>query len=216
MKISEKLSYAGLFCFITGVTVSSLVMGAQSIPYFIAIGLAIVLSLPFMLSMAKKQVITMIWISLILLAPVVLCYIHIYMFNLFVDDGSVYLQYMAIPCAIWLATATGMLSSNMFKSLMFWICIVHILICLHGLYNHSIQISVDVNDRSITDEVSVSVWGEIAFGTIIAALLSNSVVLIVIATVIAGRIIIDTQVRCCYISCCGFCHLFLNSNMEGG
>jgi hypothetical protein len=195
MKVSEKISFLGLFCFMTGVSLSSFIWGARSIPYYTAVGLAVVLSLPFMLSKAGKLGMSMVWISLVVITPVVLYFIHISLFEQFLNGDLVFFQYLAISCAIWLAVVTGMLSSSMFKRLMFWTCIVHILICVYGLHGHSTQMAVTGDERAITDDIAVSFWGEIAIGAIMAAVLSSSIVLIAISFVVGGLVIIETQLR---------------------
>jgi hypothetical protein len=188
------LAALGVFIAVTGVTLSSIFYGALSIPYCGAVLMGLILTLPLFVNRSPRRSKMRMIAVLVATFPCLLYALQM----LFLDTGRFepeLLPAIAIATVVLVVIAASLLPASRFQETMGYIAIAHILICMYGLANWNLPTVQVTESRLQVLNLGTAVWAEVGLGTLVAAVFSNSRLLICISTAIAALMIFATQMR---------------------
>ncbi len=187
--ISEIAAFVGAFVFISGSTVSTLVFTSDTPQYYLATTIGALLCLPQITrGISNRRLIGT--SSSVVGGLATISIVH----AIFLDKVATFsfAPYGAIAVALGMAFAIAIFDRRMFRDLMTVVALVHVAICAYGLANF--QISTD-EARFDALGVGVALWGEIALGAIVAAVLSDRFIVLLASMPCSFIVIALSQMR---------------------
>lgn len=188
------LTEVGLFVAVVGVTASSAMYGPTSLPYYSAIVLGQILTMPLLMVASPNRSNVRLIAASIALLPFLLYGLQV----LFLNSTNYQPEFqpsIAIAIVIWLATAASLLPLSKLRQTMGRVAIAHALFCCYGLANWSPAVDLEHEARLQVLNLSTAVWAEVGLGALVSAVLSKSKLLIFLVTVVVVLVLSATQMR---------------------
>lgn len=193
---SEGFASLGIFISLTGITLSTIMYSAQSIPYFFSIGLGFLFAIPLVIKAIKAPRKKISFILFISFLPISILFLQLIFFNFIPNVTQPSLLFsIALTATMMLALAVSLLSDQYFRLTMTLLSISHVAICIHGILSVDMSLFHNGPQRFSAYGVGTSVWAEFAVGALVAAILSQRNSIVLIATLIGSIVIFKTQMR---------------------
>lgn len=191
----EGIASIGYFISMSGITLTSVVWGAQSVYYYAALSVGFVLALPlFFQALAYRRSVIL---ALLLLAftPLLLYSMQQVFLNVSGFEAPSLLFTLAISVTIAFAMLIALLPCEYFRWTMRQTALAHLLICSYGLANSHMILLQAEQQRLSALGVHTAVWAELAVGMVAAAVMSARPLLVFLTVLIGGLIIFKAQMR---------------------
>ncbi len=186
----------GLFVAVSGVSISSIFVGAQTVPYYGSIVLGALLCIPHFYNRFSAQEDRLrLRQSGFLALPMIIFVAQEYVFESGLHYESAVLPTLALSVIMFLAITFSMLPNGHFENTMSAIALLHIGLLILSLHERAwIATKAFEYDMSLSGSRQ-AVWAELGMGVVLAAFLGRRIIIIAASVIIGSLVIILMQMR---------------------
>lgn len=191
--LPARIAAIGLAALMSGISLASMFYGALTVPYYAAALSGLALCVPFVLQRMTDRLPAIIVIGSL---PVVLTALQYWFLDIYAFIPPSFLASIGTGAVLFAAAVAGNLPLDEFRRAMAYAAIAHAGICAYGiLFWDFSAVTYGGPNRLGTEEMGTAVWGELAAGAAIAALLSGRRWLLFAVVPVAAMVIYGTQMR---------------------